>query len=76
MHHTPKIRVTVIIVISIIFKNVVSAQALRWKRAGNVNATGVHETDPKMAKNDEVLSPIIIVKPMVNNTNRVRVTFL
>lgn len=54
MHQTPKDIETTISKISITFYFVVIAQDFKWKTAGNVNATGVHVTDPKIDKNDEV----------------------
>jgi hypothetical protein len=47
---------------------VVSAQALRWNKAGNVKAIGVQVTDPKMAKNLSNLSLSMMVMHTTMNT--------
>ncbi len=52
------------------------AHVFKWKTAGKVKATGVHDTEPNIDKNEDVFYPIAIVKNIVNDTSKVRVMFL
>lgn len=52
-----------------------SAQDFKWKTAGKVKATGVHDTDPRIERKEEVFWPIAIVNKTVKPTSKVRVTF-
>ena len=54
----------------------VLAHTLRWNRAGNKKAIGVHVSAPKIDKNLSTLSPSMRVNPTVKPTSIVLVTFL
>lgn len=65
----------IIIVQSTTFYVVVFAIALRWKAAGNVNAIGVHVSEPSTPMNLFIFVFISIVKTTVKVTSIVLVKF-